>query len=312
MAFERYARLLREWDNILIITHLRPDGDTLGSAAALCSALRRIGKTACLYRNPQITERYAGYVENYLAPEDFEHSVVVSVDVADTGLFPQGFDGHVNMSIDHHPSNSGYADVTLLWADRASCGEIIMELIKQLCAYITREEADLLYIAVSTDCGCFVYGNTTAETHRAAAELIDIGANHKWLNRELFRMTSPGRLKLEGLVFSGLHSYHDAKINFAVVTLDMMELSGATENDCDDLASLAGRVQGSRVSVTIRELERGTKCKVSVRTGEEVNASRVCEAFGGGGHAMAAGCTMSVSVGEAERLLLEEIESQWQ
>ena len=311
MPLETFAECLRERDNFLLVTHLRPDGDTLGSAGALGSALRRLGKTAFLYNNPQITENYLRFVKQYIAPESFSPECVVAVDLADTGLFPVGFDAPVDFCVDHHPSNSGYAGKTIVWADKASCGELVMELIKTLCGDVTAQEADLLYIAVSTDCGCFVYGNTTADTHIAAAELIRLGANHKWLNRELFRMTSAARLKLEGMIFTGLHSYRDCKINFAIVTLDMMEKAHATENDCDDLASLAGRVRGSLVSVTIRELEKGKRCKVSVRTGEEVNASEVCAAFGGGGHAMAAGCTIDAGVEETERLLLEAIENQW-
>lgn len=311
MPLEFYADLLRKHDNILLVTHQRPDGDTLGSAGALCSALRRLGKISYMYDNPQITENYRRFIEGYIAPGDFIPEYIVAVDLADIGLFPQGFSSGVDLCIDHHPSNSGYAAETIVWADRASCGELVMELIRQLCGNISQEEADLLYIAVSTDCGCFVYGNTTAETHMAAAELIRLGANHKWLNRELFRMSSAARLKLEGMIFSGLHSYRDCKINFATVTLEMMEKAQATENDCDDLASLAGRVRGSRVSVTIRELEKGKSCKVSVRTGEEVDASAVCARFGGGGHAMAAGCTIDAGTDEAERLILEEINRQW-
>ncbi len=182
--------------------------------------------------------------------------------------------------------------------------------MKLLCGDVTPEEADLLYIAVSTDTGCFVYGNTTAETHRAAAELMELGARHQELNRELFRMSSLARLKLEGMIFAGLHSYRGGRINFARVTLAMMEQAGATENDCDDLASLPGRVRSSRVSVTLRELAPNT-CKVSVRTGEEVNANTVCARFGGGGHAMASGCTIEATVDEAEKMLLAVIEELW-
>jgi phosphoesterase RecJ-like protein len=310
MSLEKYAQLLREHDNIRIVTHLRPDGDTLGSSAALCNALRRIGKTAYLYNNPQITENYMRFVESYIEPSGFAPDYTVSVDLADTGLFPMGFSGDVQLCFDHHGSNTGYADETIVWKDKASCGELILELIKTLCGDVSKEEADLLYIAVSTDTGCFVYGNTTAETHRAAAELIELGASHQWLNRELFRMTSAARLKLEGLIFSDIRSYHDGKVNFAVVTLDMMKRAGATENDCDDLASIPGRIRGSRVSVTIREMDNG-KSKVSVRSGEEVNSNLVCAEFGGGGHAMAAGCTLDCGVDEAEKRILEAIDKQW-
>ena len=301
---------LREHDNFLILTHTRPDGDTLCSAGALCSALRRTGKTAALYPNPEITENFEEMTSAYLAAEVFENAFVVSVDVAAENMFPVGFEGKADLCIDHHFSNSGFAPITFVNGDKASCGEIVMELIETMCGGLTKEEADLLYVAVSTDCGCFVYANTKPETLRAAAKLVEYGAENARLNKRFLRSFSFARLKLEGMIYASLRSERDNKINIAVITLKMMEESGATENDCDDLASLAGKVRGNVVAITIRELPDG-RSKASVRTNHLVDASAVCAKFGGGGHAMAAGCTVDAGPDTLAEKLLQAVNEIW-
>lgn len=304
------AAFLKGNDNYLLLTHTRPDGDTLCSAAALCSALRRLGKKACLYPNPGITENYELFVKPYLAETLPDAPCIVSIDTADVTMFPEGFSGEVELSIDHHGSNSRYARHTLVYPDKASCGEIILELIEKLCGGLEKHEADLVYAAISTDTGCFCYGNTKADTLRAAARVIEYGAENGALNKQLFRSLSYSRLKLEGLIYAGMKSYRDNSINIAVITLDMMAESGATTNDCDDLASLPGKVKGSVVAITIRELAQG-KSKASVRTNELVNASDICARFGGGGHAMAAGCTVDAGPWELAEALLEVVNEVW-
>ena len=309
LTLNECAALLRENDRFCLVTHTRPDGDTLCSAAALCSALRRMGKKAALYRNPEITETYAPLTAPYLHTEG-ERGFVVACDVADVGMLPERFQGAVDLAIDHHPKNPGYARATLLDGSKASCGEIVMELIELLCGDLTAEEAKLLYIAVSTDSGCFCYGNTSADTLRAAAHLIDCGANNGALNKQFFRSFSPARIRLEGLVYANLQSFRAGMVNIAVVTLDMMRQTGATEDYCEDLASLPGKVRGSEINITVRELEEG-KCKVSVRTSERFNSAELCSRFGGGGHPMAAGCTLNTDPEIAALLMQAAINEAW-
>ncbi|MCD7845947.1 MAG: bifunctional oligoribonuclease/PAP phosphatase NrnA [Oscillospiraceae bacterium] len=299
---------LNEHDGYLLVTHIHPDGDTLGSAAALCHMLRRMGKTAFVYNNPETTERYSRWTAPYIAPVGFTPDCVVTIDLAAENLFPKSFrGGAVNLCIDHHPTNTGYAENLLCQPNKASCGEIILQLANEMLGGPDKDEADLLYMAVSTDCGCFVYANTTAETHRAAAQLIEAGADHKQLNIQLFRATSFARLTLEGMIFAGLRRFGpDKSVTVATVTLDMMESSGATEDDCDDLASLAGRVAGSRVSVTIREM-KPCHCKISLRSGPMFDSSAICALHGGGGHRMASGCTIDAGPEEARDILVREI-----
>ncbi len=309
LTLNECAALLREHDCFCILTHTRPDGDTLCSAAALCSALRRAGKKAALFRNPEITETYAPLMAPYLYTEG-KRGYVVACDVADVTMLPDSWQGEIDLVIDHHPKNPGYARATLLDSSKASCGELIMELIETLCGDLSAEEAKLLYIAVSTDSGCFSYGNTTAETLRAAAHLVDCGADNGELNKQFFRSYSPARIRLEGLIYANLQSFRGAKLNIAVVTLDMMRQTGATEDDCEDLASLPGKVRGSMVNIMVRELAEG-RCKVSVRTDGTVNAAELCGRFGGGGHPMAAGCTLNTDPEIAALLMQAALNEIW-
>ena len=297
-------------DNFLILTHTRPDGDTIGSAAALCAALRRIGKNAFLYPNPEITDTYREFSDEFICEAIPENAFHLSVDTAAENMLPVGYEGKVRLAIDHHGSNSFYAENTYVESDKAACGQIIMDIIEDTCGSISLEEAELLYVAVSTDTGCFMYGNTNADALYAGAKLLGLGVNNGELNKKLFRSMSLSRLKLEGLIYSTMRSYRDNTINIAVITQDMMNEAGADENDCDDLASLAGKVKGSIVSVTIRELADG-RSKASVRTTPAVNASDICAEYGGGGHSMAAGCTMNAGPWECADLMLKAVEKHY-
>jgi len=310
MTISETVALLRENNDFLILTHIRPDGDTSGSAAALCYGLRKIGKTAYLYNNPQFEDSYPWVTEPYIAPADYIWEYIVSVDMADTELLPQGFKGDVDLCVDHHPSNSSYAKNTLLIADRASCGEIVMELVKELCGGLDATVADLLYVAVSTDTGCFVYGNTTGDTLRAASELCYAGARNAFLNKLLFRTSSKARLALEALILSSLRYYHDGKTVISIVTKEMLDKVGAQEKDCQDIAALPGRVEGAFTSVTIKEIDAGS-CKVSLRTNGVVDANKVCSKFGGGGHKMASGCSINKNSFEAADILADIIAEEY-
>lgn len=310
MTAQECSQLLLSKNNILIITHTNPDGDTLCSAAALCSALRRAGKRANIFRNPAVTTKYMPHVEKYFAPKSFKSKYIVSVDVATEKMFAEGFDGAIDLCIDHHPTNSHYAKKELVCPDKAACGEIVLAVIKEMCGGITQEEADLLYIAVTTDTGCFQYLNTNAATFRAAAELLEYGADTGMVNVKFFRKASRARLKLEGMIYSTMGFYRDGKISVAIITKEMLRQAGAGEEDCDDLAGLAGRAEGASVNITIRERDNGSS-KVSVRTGRDVSSSDICAVFGGGGHAMAAGCTIDCPPEKARDMLLAVIDEVW-
>ena len=300
------AKTLLEHNNILIITHKNPDGDTLGSAAALCSALLRAGRRAALYPNVQITEKFVPYVNKYIAGSSFKAAYILAIDVAAEDMFCKGFSGDVDFCIDHHPSNPHYASADIVVPESSSCGEIILDIIEEMHGDLTSEEATLLYIALSTDTGCFRHGNTNANSFYSAGRLCDYGADVANINTAFFKKSSSGRIKLESMVFSNMDLFDNGRIAVAKVTLQMMRDSGATENDCDNLADLPTRVDTEIVAVTIREQEEG-RCKVSVRTDETIDANRICSYFGGGGHKMASGCTINASPDKAEKMLVDVI-----
>lgn len=310
MEYRDFAARLKERDRFLILSHKNPDGDTLGSGAALCSALRRMGKTAFVYCNPQITDRMERYIATYYAPENYAPDCVIAVDIATPGLFPQGFDGRVDLCVDHHPTNSFYAEETLLHDEKSSCGEAILELIEQMTGAVTPEEATLLFIALTTDCGCFQYMNTNADTMRAAARMIELGAEQHQIVHDFFRKVSVARLKLEGMIYSSMGFYRNDAVITALVTQQMLREAGTTENDLDDLAGLPGRALGGTVTILIRELPDG-RSKCSVRSTPEVDSSAVCGIYGGGGHAMAAGVTLDCDPKTAEQMLLAAVDQVW-
>ena len=162
MTPQEAAALLQARDHILILTHRRPDGDTIGSAAGLCAALRQRGKEAYVLYNEEITESTRPYAAPYWAPEGYEPAFVVSVDIAARQLFhgaSEAYIDRVDLAIDHHPSQEFFAQETCLDARRAACGEIVYEICAAL-GEITPEVALPLYAAVATDTGCFVYANT--------------------------------------------------------------------------------------------------------------------------------------------------------
>jgi len=310
MTYKNCAKLLLTHEDILIVTHRNPDGDTTACAAALCSALRRGGRRAYVFPNPQLGRKLRPYCEKYFAPDGFRAKYVVSVDVADEKILCLGFEGKVDLCIDHHPSNTHFAKESFIKGERASCAEIVMELIQNMNADLTEEEATILYIGLSTDTGCFQYANTDAAAFRAASELLRCGADSRTVNMLFFRKVSPARLKLESMIYESMRFYRDGKINVATITLDMLEKTGAVEDDLDDLAGLAGRCEGSLVNITIREKADGV-CRVSVRSTEEVNSSNICAVFGGGGHAMAAGCTVPGTPEHVREVLVRVVEEVW-
>jgi len=157
LTVDQAAALLRRLDRVLILTHVRPDGDTVGCAAALCAALRALGKTAYLLDNPELTETTTPYFIPYTAPADFVPDYVVSTDVATTALLPENalpYAGRIDLAIDHHPSFERFGRENILRSEAAACGELMYSILSCL-GPITPEIALPLYMAVSTDTGCF-------------------------------------------------------------------------------------------------------------------------------------------------------------
>ena len=305
---QQAAAFLREKDGFLILTHRRPDGDTIGCAVALCRALRKLGKTAYVLPNPDATSLFAPYWGEVLAPADFQPDTVVSTDIASEGLFPvnaETYKGRVDLCLDHHPSNTGFARYNCVEADKAACGELIYRIVT-VWFPVDAHIALPLYVAISTDTGCFVYSNTTPHTHRVAAALMETGIDYAAVNKRHFRTKSYIRLRLESRMIETMDLHDEGRTAIAAISLSDMAEFGAAEEDVEDIAAVVGQLAGVHTAVTIRELKPG-ECKLSVRTAADLDASRVCSLLGGGGHAAAAGCSVMGSVAEAKAAVLNAI-----
>ncbi len=307
---KKAAALLRAMDRVLLLTHVRPDGDTIGSAAALCLGLRAMGKEAYLLVNPEITETYRPYAAPCWAPEGYEPDAVISVDVAVAELLPENalaYRDSIALAIDHHPSHGFFAEETCLDAQAAACGEIVYEILTELME-ITPAIALPLYVAIATDCGCFVYSNTSAKTHRIAARLMETGIDVSEVNRQLFRTKSKVRLRMEARMVAEMELFDHDRVVIMKIPQALCREMQATQTDIEELSALAPQVEGVDCGITLRELPSG-KVKISVRSGPRVNASEVCRRLGGGGHQAAAGATAEGSLDEVKQAVLHAVET---
>lgn len=308
LTVSQASALLQTFDNILILTHVRPDGDTVGCAAALCAGLRQLGKRAYLLPNPELTRSTAPYFAPYAAPDNFVAERIVSVDIAALSLLPenaQPYASRIDLALDHHPSFEGFGKANLVRPEAAACAELLYEILGLLCP-LTAEIALPLYVGLSTDTGCFVYTNTTANTHAVAAALLAIGIDYRSVNKIFFRTKSRKRMMLEGAMLDGMEFYDQGRVVLLSVPLSLMKRVDADESDAEELSSLGGMIEGTDCAVTFRELQGGT-WKLSVRTGERINATEVCQLLGGGGHAAAAGCTIHGDFAGAKAQILQAI-----
>ncbi len=305
---ETVSRLLRA-DDILIISHKNPDGDTLGSAGGLFWALKALGKTTAVFCSDPIHERY-NYMELELFRNQFKPMFIVSVDIAGVQLFGEAaaqYTEIVDLCIDHHGSNTGFADAMLLDDSAAATAEIIYDVVTGLGVNIDERIANCLYTGVSTDTGCFRFANTTARTHAVSAKLIEHGADILMLNELLFENKSKQRIAVEQLALSTLEYHFNDECALICLTKDQIAKTGAIDADLEGITSLPRSIEGVVVGITMRQQPSGS-FKISVRTKVGMNATEVCRALGGGGHKQAAGCEIIGGLEYAKAAILAETE----
>lgn len=208
------------------------------------------------------------------------------------------------MCIDHHSTNTEYADNLLLEDTPAAC-EIMYDVIKALGVEIDSKMAGCLYTGLTTDTGCFRYASTTAKTYRAAADLIELGADNGTINRVMFETKTKTYARLERMALESMEFFENERVAVITVTQDMYKKTGSNEQETEALAPLTRQVEGVEIGITIREKTDGT-CKASLRTFESVNAAELARFFGGGGHNQAAACRFDCGVDAAKAQLVEK------
>lgn len=300
------ARWLGERDNFLILTHRRPDGDTLGSAAVLCRGLRQLGKRAHILENPEVTEKYL-HLHKGLTQEKAEvGQTLVCVDTAAPGMLQQNApeDG-ILLRIDHHGTATSFTPWELVDATAGATGDIIYDILMELGVTLDKAMAEALYTAVSTDTGCFRYANTNAHSYLVASACAQAGGDLHTINQEIFDTNSLARLRLQGWIVENIRFFRDGTLAVCALPKAVEQQLGVTEDDMENISGFPRSIQGVKMAATLRETGDGVK--VSVRALPGYDAAAVCAAFGGGGHKGAAGASMKMTLAEAAEAVSQEM-----
>lgn len=295
------AAWLSRHDRFVIITHRRPDGDTAGSAAVLCRGLRKLGKTAHILANPELTEKYASLHVGLTKAAPEKTDTLICVDVAAPNMLPAAFMPYLSqiaLRIDHHESAADFTPAALVDGHAAACGEIIYDILIELGIPLDVPMADALYTAVSTDTGCFRYANTTAHSFHTAAACAAAGGDLPEINRLLFETNSLGRLRMQGWMVEHTQFLADGQIAICPIPLDVVRELAVDEDDLENISSFPRTIAGVKIAATLRENKDGS-VRLSVRAVPGYDAAAVCSQFGGGGHKGAAGGSLSLSLTEA-------------
>ena len=295
------AAYLLNHDNYCILSHRRPDGDTIGSTAALCLGLRQLGKTAHVLRNPEVTDRFQWLHEGLTKEEAEEGDTIVTVDVASPGMMPRAF-AHlmdkINLRIDHHSAATSFTEHELVDGDSASCAEVVWDVLEIMGVKADKPIAEAAYVGVSTDTGCFRYSNTTAHTFAVASMCASAGARVYELNQELFETNTLGRLRMQAWIVDHMQLLRGGEMAVVAIPKAVETEIGVTEDDMDNISSFPRTVAGVCMAATLRETsDDGTK--ISVRAVPGYDATVVTVKFGGGGHKGAAGASLKMPLQEA-------------
>ncbi len=303
------VEFLKGCEDAVILTHQSPDGDCIGAGFALKDLLEALGKRSRVLCSDEFPKRY-DFMTSVGSGEEFEPKTVIAVDIADPqlmGNLRETYGNKVQLCIDHHISNVGYAEKTLLNAGASATCELIYELADAMKIQMSDHCAACIYTGIATDTGCFKYECTTARCHEIAAELMK---SHKLkyakINREMFDVKSIGRLKMERIVTDLMEYYLDNRLTMICITSDILNEQHVDANDLDGCASIPLQVEGVEVGVTIKEKSKN-EYKVSMRSANDVNVSAICQTLGGGGHIKAAGCLVKGTLEEVKAAVVEAV-----
>ena len=316
------ARRLSEPKHTLVLFHVRPDADAIGSAFALRGCLTAMGSRAFCVCADEIPDRLRFLTDGHQSsakmenlPADFEPQRVVTVDVAapgQLGSLYDRFEGKIDLMIDHHERGTRYADG---WVDGtfAATGEMIFELCQiwmqdgALTAYPAGVPRHL-YAAISSDTGGFRFSNVTPDTHRRAALLLEQGIDAAEVNHRLFECKSHTMMLVEKTGVERIQLFADGRIGLVTFPYEVIRDLGALPEHLETLVEIPRNLNGVLVAAALRQVEPNGTFRVSLRSSCDVDVAAVCAAFGGGGHAKAAGCSITAPTAhEAVEMLMEKL-----
>lgn len=301
------AEFLKGQQQLTLLCHVRPDGDTLGCAFGLKAVLEALGKEVAVLCADPVSPRYRFLSDGAERLGGAVKGAVVCLDIASPDMAGdyKELALQADAVIDHHATNPCYGKRNYVDSSAAAAGEIMVELAKLLGA-LPSKAAECFYTAIATDTGCFKYGNTTARTHQAAAELIAAGFDLVKTNKWLFQTKSKAEFELNRRAMENIRFFAEGKIAAMLISRALLDETGAGADELEVISSLPIQIQGVAVAATFKELEPG-HYKVSLRTDGTVHGGEVCALFGGGGHRQAAGCSMEGTYSQVEPQMITAV-----
>ena len=314
-GLQKLAEFLHEHDDYLLISHISPDGDTIGSALALFHVLRLHGKRVqivCTDRVPLSIAFLPGAGEVIVPDKAVRAENVIAIDCADKrrlGKAESLFDNAKNtFNIDHHDTNTRYAAFNEVHSRCAANAEVMYELIRLFAGTCSPDVATCLYTGVMTDTGSFAFSNTTADTFAVATELVKLGANPNYCNTQVYRTIPLAKTKLLGKALSSVEMYDGGRIALCVITQQDIALCKAHAEDAEGIIDHLRDIDTVEVAVIIRECLDGDY-KVGFRSKNYVDVAQVAGDFGGGGHVRASGCKVSMPLGKLHDTVIESVKT---
>jgi bifunctional oligoribonuclease and PAP phosphatase NrnA len=314
-TFEEIGRAFREHQGFAILSHVRPDGDALGSQLALALSLKQLGKDVRVWNEDGMLEKYSFLARAQLltkppsAAEDVD--VAIALDTAIQNRLGTAFQAirtaKIWVNIDHHPSNPGYGDLVYVDPVAPATGQILFELIKSERLPFDGAIAENLYVAISTDTGSFQYPNTSARTFEIAAELVRAGVDVGRINQQVYENYPRRRVELLRELLRTMRFEGGGRVASFSLSLKTAAELGVLPEDNEGLIDHLRAIRGVVVAAFFEELTDG-KVRVSMRSkSEKTDVCAICQKFGGGGHTLAAGARVHGSLAEVEQKILEAI-----
>jgi Exopolyphosphatase-related proteins len=310
---EEIIEILRKAPKVALFSHVSPDGDCIGSMLAIGRALEKIGKEVSFY-NPDPLPGYLAFLPGYSRIRQElpcpQPKILLFVDCSDLGRVnmtrSEIYGDSIVLNLDHHISNLFFGDFNWVDAQASSVGEVALTLIKRLGVEIDGDMATNLYTAIMTDSGCFEYSNTTAQTHRLTADLLDKGVDLLSIHNNIFNQKPLAQIKLLACALNGLEIHADGRLAIMTLSAEDFQESGAEQELSEGLINHARSIAGVEVAVLLKEV--GPEIKGALRSNLWLNVNEIAARFGGGGHQRAAGCTFGTPMAEAKQCITTAIE----
>ena len=313
ILMEEVIKLIQESNNIYIASHVQPDGDNIGSILALGMAIKKLKGKVNILKVDDIPLDYhflpnLELIKEHDADQPIDLFIALdSSDIDRLGLGKQfALRANKIINIDHHVTNDNFGHINIVSTSSGATGEIIYKIIKKMGVEIDKDIATCLYTAISTDTGSFMYSSTSHITHLIVADLLKVGIDNNYINVNLYQSRSIERTRLFINSLNKLECFLDGKIGIIAVTQEMLRDNNTKLEDTEGIVSFIRDIDSIEVACLLKEIDNN-EIKVSLRSKKEIDVSKVCNKFNGGGHVRAAGCTIYGKIDDAKQLILEEI-----